>query len=362
LIWSLDLGGAERVVMDLAKGLSKKVFKPKVCCLNAKGRYATLLERHGIRVFALNKWPKFDPFLIPRLVRLIKRERIDLVHTHLFSANLWGRLAAKWAKVPVVSTEHGMDTWRKGFHLTLDSLLVPVSKRVIFVSEAVKAFYKSKNISFKGKGRDIYNGINTPDFEKKSDASSIRSGLGLKETEKVIGIIGRLVPEKAHGDFIRAIQLVSQKHPNAVGLIVGDGELLESLKKEVKKAGLENRIIFTGQRNDLPEIYRALDVFVLSSTREGFPLVVLEAMAARVPIVATAVGGVGELITDQETGLLVNSQNPEALAKAISNVLESSDLGERLAKNAYEKVKAQFSVEQMVKNHELLYREVLASC
>lgn len=362
LIWSLDLGGAERVAVDLAKGLNNRMFKPKVCCLNDKGRYASLLERRGIRVFALRKRPKFDLSLIPRLVRLIKEERIDLIHSHLFGANLWGRIAAHLAGIPIVCTEHGMDAWRTPFHLTLDRLLAPISKRVVFVSQAVKKFYQSKHISLNGKSRVIYNGIDLTHFGKSSDLSSIRLGLGLAGTQKVIGIVGRLVPEKAHDDFIRAIQLLAQKRDDVVGLIVGHGELLEPLAKQVKDAGLERHVIFTGHRDDLAQLYQAMDVFVLCSEREGFPLVALEAMASQVPVVATAVGGIGELLKDHETGLLVPPRNPEALAGAISTVLENGDLREKLVNNAYQEVRTYFGTEQMVQNYESLYQEVLASC
>lgn len=362
LIWSLDLGGAERVVVDLAKGLDNRVFKPKVCCLNEKGRYASLLERRGIRVFALRKRPTLDLFLIPRLVRLIKEERIDLIHSHLFGANLWGRIAAHFAGVPIVCTEHGMDVWRTPFHLTLDRLLAPITKRVVFVSQAVKKFYQSKHISLNGKSRVIYNGIDLNRFERKQDLSSIRSGLGLNGAEKVIGIVGRLVPEKAHDDFIRAIRLLVQKRDDVVGLIVGSGGLLELLKKQVQDAGLQRHVIFAGHRDDSAQLYQTMDVSVLCSEREGFPLVALEAMASRVPVVATAVGGVGELLKDRETGMLVPPRNPEALAQAILTVLENGDLREQLVKNAYQEVSAYFGTKQMVQNHELLYQEVLTSC
>ncbi|MBI3999974.1 MAG: GT4 family glycosyltransferase PelF [Candidatus Omnitrophica bacterium] len=361
LIWSLDLGGAEQVVMDLARKLNKQDFKPVICCLNEKGRYAPILEREGIKVFALDKKPKFDPWLLPKLIRLIKDERIDLIHTHLFTANLWGRLAAKFTGTPVIASEHGMDRWRTKFHTALDRSLVKTAKKIVFVSEAVRQFYVAKNPSLNGKSRVIHNGIDVAHFQKPLEIESVRKSLGLNHQEKVIGIVGRLVPEKAHVDFVEAIQLLSEEQKDILGLIVGEGELLELLKGQVEETGLQKHILFAGFRSDLATLYKAMDVLVLCSLREGFPLTILEGMAAGVPIVATSVGGVGELIKDREDGVLVPPGNPAALAQAISNVLSDHELKRRIVQAAQEKVQKYFSVEKMVKDHERLYAEVLGS-
>ena len=361
LIWSLDFGGAEQVVADLARKLDRQTFKPIVGCLNGKGRLAPLLEREGIKVFALCKKPGFDFFLIPKLLNLIRTERIDLIHTHLFTANLWGRLAGKLSGVPVISSEHGMDNWRKGFRLTLDRWLTPACKRIVFVSKAVKQFYMAKNGSINGKSRVIYNGINVANFQVPDEAQAVRESLGLNDQNKVIGIVGRLVPEKAHVDFIEAIQLLKEKHKSVVGLVVGEGELMNRLKKRVQDAHLQNHIVFTGFRSDMPRLYQAMDVCVLSSLREGFPLTVLESMAAGIPVVATKVGGVVELIEDGKDGLLISPGDSPALVEAIRRILEDQELKSVLVQNAKEKVRDYFSIEKMVNDHASLYTEVLTS-
>jgi len=361
LIWSLDLGGAEQVVVDLARRLSKQNFKPMICCLNDKGRLSPLVEKEGIKVFALHKKPKFDPFLISKLIDLIKREKVDLIHTHLFTANLWGRIAGKLCEVPVVSSEHGMDHWRRGFHWALDRMLTSVSKGMVFVSESAKRFYSEKNPSVNGKSRVIHNGIEIANFQNPYPKEEIRKSLGIAIGEQVIGIVGRLVPEKAHEDFIEAIQLLAQEKKNILGLIIGEGELSESLKKLVQQIGLEQHILFAGYRSDLVQLYHSMDVLVLSSLREGLPLTLLEGMAAGVPVVATDVGGIKEVIKDGEDGVLVPPNDPAALANAISRILDDSILRERVVSAAKEKVKNYFSVEKMVNDHELLYAEVLTS-
>ena len=361
VIWSLDLGGAEQVVIDLATKLDRQFFEPFVCCLNGKGRFAPQVEGLGIKVVALHKRPKFDPWVIFKLVRVMKKEKVDLVHTHLFTANLWGRIAAKLAGVPVVSSEHGMDIWRKRLHLTLDQMLTRVNRKIVFVSEGVKNFYKSRNHSLNGKGRVIHNGINIAQFQPRIDRQAVRKSLGLGESDKVVGIVGRLVPEKAHVDFIEAIEILRQEQEEIKGLIVGEGTLLGALQKRVKVAGLEHHVLFTGFRSDLPALYQAMDIFVMTSLREGFPLTILEAMAAGVPVIATAVGGVKECIEDGEDGLLIPPGDSTALAGAISRVLKDPSFAEFMIRNAKRKVQSHFSVERMVKEHESLYTEALAA-
>jgi len=359
IIWSLDLGGAEQVVVNLTRHLNRERFQPIVCCLNEKGRYASLVENEGIPIFEMNKKPKLDLFLIPRLVKLIKRMEIDLIHTHLFSANLWGRIAAKLAGVPVISTEHGMDTWRNSIDLALDQWLTSFNAKIVCVSEGVKKFYSTRNYSLNGKVKIIHNGIEIDKFAPASDRIEIRRQLGLGPDTHVVGIVGRLVPEKAHNDFIDAIKLLSDQDQQIRGLIIGEGKLLNQLKAKVIKMRLEDKIYFLGNRKELPILYQAMDVFVMSSLREGFPLTILEAMAAKVPIVATNVGGVGECIEHEKDGILVEPKNPKKLAEAIQRILTDQNLKEKLIHHANEKVRSRFSVQKMTKDHELLYEETL---
>ena len=360
IIWSLDLGGAEQVVVDLVRNLDRKIYTPVVCCLNDKGRYAPLVEKEGIKVIAMNKAPKFDLFLILQLVRLIRREEIDLIHTHLFTSNLWGRIAAWIAGVPAVSTEHGMDVWRPALYLKLDSILTPVSRRMIFVSEGVRKFYSEKNPSLNGRGRVVYNGINIGLFaDHATTPKKAKHALGLPADAKVVGIVGRLVPEKAHEDFIDAIRILSQEDPSIIGLVIGEGECEKALHKKVYDLGIEKNIHFAGYRNNLQDLYPAMDVFVMSSLREGLPLTMLEAMAAGVPVVATEVGGIPECIRDKQSGLLIPPRNPRALAEAIRKILNDDGLRQTLIAGAKADVTARFSIERMVKDHEAVYQDVM---
>jgi glycosyltransferase involved in cell wall biosynthesis len=366
LIWSLDLGGAEQVIIDLVRHIDRTQFQPAVCCLNEKGRLASSLEKEGIPVVALQHHARslffsFDPSIVLALCRLVRKWKIDLIHTHLFSANLWGRIAAKCTGIPVVSSEHGVDAWRNPLHLTLDLVLTLVSKRVIFVSQALREFHARLNPFLKRRSCVIYNGIEFKKFEIDASPAEIRKTIGLDKSHTVLGIVGRVAREKAHVDFIHVVQRLTQEHAGVVGLIVGEGELLNELKKLVNKKGIQDHIVFLGYRNDLPRIYQAMDVFVMTSLSEGFPLAVLEAMAAGVPIVATNVGGIPECVKDGEDGRLVSPGDRSAMTQAISNILTDPVLALSLAANARKRVKEHFSLEAMVRNYESLYRYILAS-
>jgi len=361
LIWSLDQGGAEQVVMHLAKNMDRSRFESVVCCLNERGRYADGVEKEGIKVVALHKRPNIDLMIIPKLMRVLKQEKIQLLHTHLFTANLWGRIAAKLAGVPVVSTEHNVDVWKKGIHVALDKMLVHTNSRMIFVSKKVQSFYQKQIPNLSGKSRVLYNGVDLTKFDAKNQQSPLRERFGIKENEQVIGIVGRLVPQKCHGDFVEAFRLLKAKKHGVKGLIVGEGPLRESIEEKIRKYHLENDIFLTGFTEDMPAVYRALDVFTLSSSREGFPMTMLEAMAAGVPVVSTDVGGVNECIQNGQNGFLVPPGDVEALANSIAKILGNEDLRKTFIERGKQCVEESFSIEKMARNHEVLYQEILGS-
>ncbi|HTL48437.1 MAG TPA: glycosyltransferase [Verrucomicrobiae bacterium] len=359
VIWALDLGGAEQVVLNLVRHLHRDRFEPVVCCLNGRGRFAGGLEEEGIKVIALHKAPRIDWGLVPKLTRLIRDEKIDLVHTHLFTAHLWGRMAAHRAHVPVLSTEHGMDVWRSGWHHLLDSFLVRTNSRMIYVSDKVRDFYVRRVNGAAAKAVVLHNGIDVPRFAAAGNRETMRRSLGVAPETQVLGIVGRLSPEKAHEDFLKLVQTLLGQGKNVTGLIVGDGALKAQLMEKSRLMGLDKNIIFTGLRKDIPELYAAMDVFVLCSHREGFPMTVLEAMAAGVPVVCTDVGGIKECLEDGKDGFLVPPGDLGALAAKIALLIDDKALREKIVARAREKVAANFSVEKMVADHEALYAAVL---
>lgn len=360
MIWSLEAGGAERVVMDLAAGLDRHIYEPIVLCLNQKGRLAHELESKGIRVLELYKKPKLDFSVVPKLTEIFRREKIDLVHTHLFTANSWGRLACALSGIPVIATEHNVDLWKKNYHFWLDRALAPVSRRLICVSHKVHRFYAEK-IGVNGNAKVIYNGIDIQRYAKgqTSGKSALKKKLGFPDPALVLGAVGRLVPVKRHKDFIEAVRILNEHGFLVCGVIVGGGPLEAELRQKIREENLEKTVILTGPQNEVAEYYQLMDLFVLCSEQEGLPLAMLEAMAAEIPIVATRVGGIEECLRDQQEGLLVHPGSPQILADAIGRILENPKLKNSLVKKAKERLSENFSVNRMLTEHQKLYEEVL---
>ncbi|MDD5680060.1 MAG: glycosyltransferase [Candidatus Omnitrophica bacterium] len=359
VILNLGQGGAERVVIDLAKGLDRSRFKPMVCCLYDKGPFAGELEEAGINVMALNKKHRIEPSIIKRIAEIVKKNNIDVVHTHLWGPNFWGRIAAKKAGVKVIiATEHNEDVWKGKLYFFFDKWLAGWTDRIIVVSKNVKSFYVNRVGLDPAKIKVIYNGINVD--KKNSSHSSIlqlKKEFGINEGEDVLAVVGRLVPQKGHRYFLLALKELIRER-KVKGLIVGAGYLEGELKSLSRSLGLENRVLFTGLRTDVQGILGIVNALIVPSLREGLPIVALEAMAAGVPVVASEVGGLPEMITHEETGILVEPKNYPALKEAISKLLADGSLSSYIKENAKRKVYNEFSIDNAVTETQALYEKL----
>jgi glycosyltransferase involved in cell wall biosynthesis len=362
VIWSLQMGGAERVVADLALRLDRKRFAPLVCCLNFKGQLASELEAEGIPVFVLDKRPKLDPWLVPRLVRLMRRERAQVVHTHLWTASFWGRIAGLVARVPaLVVTEHNIDLWRGRWHLLADRTLARRTCHFVFVSREVERFYRDHLPLREGGFEVVHNGVAPWPRRHNSDPQAARQRLGLPAEGPVVGVIGRLEARKGHRHFLDALARLRRQDPRLVGLIVGEGREREALLAQRKALGLDEVVRLPGFWPDLAEALDAIDVFVLPSLMEGHPLAILEAMAAAKPVVATAVGGNAEAIEDGRSGLLVPPADPSALAAGILDLVADPERAARLGRAGLATFEQHFSLERSVRANEDAYLKCLGT-
>jgi glycosyltransferase involved in cell wall biosynthesis len=361
VIWSLQAGGAERVVADLARSVDRERFRPLVCCLNFKGQLAAPLEAEGIPVHVLDKRPKADLRALVRLVRLMRRERVDVVHTHLWTSSFWGRLAAILAGVPVrVVTEHNLDLWRRAPHWLADRVLARVTDRFVFVSAAVEAFYRERLSLPPERCRVVLNGVERPALDRFPDRKAARARLGIEGEGPVVGCVGRLEERKGHAFLLEALRRVAEHERDVRGLIVGTGKEAARLAALRDQLELSERVRLVGYWPDLAEALAAIDVFVLPSLMEGHPLAVLEAMAAAKPIVATAVGGLAEAIDDGRSGLLVPPGDADALAEAVVSLLRDPEKAARLGREARRSLEDRFSLEKSVRANEEVYRSALA--
>ncbi len=361
IIWALGLGGAERAVISLAKGLDKARFNPVICCLNWPGEFACEVELENIKVVSLNKKPGVDLAVINKLINVIRENKIDIVHTHLWGANFWGRIAAKVARVPVIiATEHSTPSFKSLFKKFADRVLAKFTDKIIAVSEEVKNS-NSKEIGIKEeKFEVIYNGVDTSSRPQAAGhKQQLKHLLGINNDEIIISCIGRLSPEKGHRYLFEAMGLLNGKYKVKL-LVVGDGLEKQRLGDSVKGLGIEEKIIFTGMRKDIREILGITDVLVSASLREGMPITALEAMACRVPVIATNVGGTHEVVQDAKTGILVEAKSPKSLVEATKRLLDNSALAKQMGKKGYERVSTMFSLDAMVDKHQRLYEMCLA--
>lgn len=355
-IEDLGIGGAERVVFSLARGLDRTHFRVHVTCLRKPGALARDLDEHVDGLYVLGKRGKIDLAMLNRFVNLLRGKRIDVLNTHLVTANTWGRIAARLAGTPVViATEHSADAWKGPVLKTIDRILVRLSDRVVAVSNGVKDFY-TKTVGLPGhKIEVIHNGIDAASWKRPGCRNKTRTSLGIRPDALVIGTIGRLIEDKAHLDLLRAAVLVEDVEV----VIAGSGPMMETLRRKARELGIADRTHLLGTRSDVREILEALEVFVLPSKREGFPVCVLEAFAVGVPVVATRVGGVGEVVTAGESGLLVPYGDVPALASAIERTLGDSDLVLDLTVNARRLVEKRFTEASMVRQTGDLFMRLL---
>jgi glycosyltransferase involved in cell wall biosynthesis len=357
LIPTLDRSGAEKQMVLLAKGLPRDQFQVEAAALTRLGPLEADLRAAGIPVTLIGKPLKVDPFALHRLTRFLRAKRFDVVQTWVFAANSYGRVAAHWAKVPVVVTaEMAVDQWKSRGHLAIDRKLVAWTDRVVGNSHAVVDFYRNAGIP-EARLAMIHSGIGGEE-PPEVDRGELRRSFGWPEDVPLALFAGRLMPQKGVDDLILTLDLLQHVRPALKTLIVGDGPLRSELEETARAFQLLDKVRFLGHRDDVPRLLAAADMLVLPSLYEGLPNVVLEAMRFRKPVVATAAPGTTEVVVDGETGLLTPLKNPPALAKAIRTLVDDPDLGRKLGESGRRRVEAEFGVETMVSRFASLYEEL----
>jgi glycosyltransferase involved in cell wall biosynthesis len=301
---------------------------------------------------------------LPRLLAELRKQGINLIHTHGSRANLLGRLAGRWAKIPVVSTYHSSLSQDYLSHtaaliaLGLDRLTLPLTSGIITVSESLSHEVASRG----GKNlRTIYNGIQPlPDLESESYRQNQRSRFrklwGIPDNALVLGSIARMHPTKGLETLIEAAAQLLPSFPNLHLLLVGDGPLRATLEENLKKSGISHTL-----PGFIPKGYQTLpvmDLFILPSLSEGMGLVLLEAMQAQLPIIATRVGGIPEVIRDGKDGLLIPPDDCHALTNACQTLLDQPLFSEQLVQSGLKRWQS-FSIDHMIQKTENFYEEIL---
>ena len=315
-----------------------------------------------VSIMRLSHFGRVDPLLLGRIFTRIRQNRPDIVHTHLFKSDLHGRLAARMAGVPVViSTLHNCHNWARNPILgNLYGANARLADHLIAVSDEVRDYSIRYTHVDPKKTTTIANAIPLARFEnKRAEGQKIREEFNVPENSPLLGIVARLTEQKDHDNFLHAAQRILQDAPEARFLIVGDGPLAESLKALAATLKIQNSVIFTGNRKDIPSVLAALDILVFSSRWEGLPVALLEGLASSLPVVATNVGGVPGVIQHGVTGLLVPPSNPDALASSCLSLIKDTSLRGKIAQAGYEHVQANYGMDGMVNRTVALYQSLL---
>jgi glycosyltransferase involved in cell wall biosynthesis len=358
-ITELDPGGAEWALVRIARGLDRQRWSPHVYCLAQRGPLADELDAADVPVTCLGARSAADVSVILGLASALRRFRPDIVQTFMFHGNLTGRLAAWWAGVPVVVAGVRVVEPDARWRMRLDRLTNRLVNHTVCVSHAVAERYRKMGY------RDdeltvVSNGV---DFERFATASpaDLRP-IGIPPGAKTVLFVGRLHPQKGWRHLLAAFDRVvhectGKEQPHL--LIVGDGPERSAVVADIKRRGLDEQVHLAGWQPDVTPLVRAADVFVLASLWEGMPNVLLEAMAAGLPCIATRVEGVAELIVPGETGRLVASGDEPALAAEISVLLSDPETAARLAAAGQAHVRDQFTWEQTIRGFEAVWCRVL---
>jgi sugar transferase (PEP-CTERM/EpsH1 system associated) len=349
----------EHGVVKLVNRLDPTRVRSMICSTQPAGSLKQAV-RSAVPVFELNRRHGNDVRLPWQLFQLFRRERPDIVHTHAWGTLLEGVLAARLARVPVVvHGEHGTLQLRNyQRHLqrwgwsTADHVL-SVSSRLAERMTAATGFAAERI-------RTIRNGVDLTRFGSVEPARA-RAALGLPANAPVVVTVGRLVPVKAHRILLDAVALLRRRHPDVVLVMAGDGPLRPTLARQVEASALGDTVRFLGEREDVETVLAAGDVFVLSSESEGLSNTILEAMASRLPVVATDVGGADELVRHGETGWLVAPSSATALADALDAVLGDAAARQAMGAAGRRRVESEFSLDGMVRRYEGLYCEAAAA-
>ena len=361
------------VILNLCSGLKERGFQVELAGA-PDPRTAEMVRKRGIPFHPIPEFkrevsPLYDLWALLRLYELIKKGGYQIVHTHTSKAGVLGRLAAWLAQTPViVYAPHGsifhptfFSLPMRWFFALIERLAAPWSDKIVTMSQSEVRDFLDYRIAPEEKFLVIPCGIDLVKFgQTKGNVAEKRQELGLPRDSFVIGIIARLSPEKGHSTALEAFQKVYSELPNAFLLIVGEGELKEAIQQKIASMGIGDRVVMTGYRGDIPEITRILDISLNPSFWDCSPRSILEAMVCGVPVIATTVGGVPEMITHLETGLLVPAGDAGAIANCILRLKKDEGLKEMMTTTAARMAREKFDPALTAERTSQLYLELLA--
>lgn len=358
VVQSLDFGGLERVVINIARNLNCSQFQCDVLCLRHAGRFADEVKSAGHTVCSFDIG-RGKAFTVPRrLSSFIREGGYDIVQTHDTTPLLYTALAkCYYSHFQHIYTEHSGIYSCLPRHRFMTWLAFLWTDHAVMVSKNLLSYYQSHFPLTKPVMSVIYNGIDFPVAPNEARGSVCKE-FGIPANATIVGTAVRFYPQKGIRYLIQAIPTVLVAHPKTIFLLIGDGVERQMLERMVEDAGIKAHVIFAGFRRDIARLIGALDIYVLPSLWEGLPLALLEALMAKKAVVATRVGGNTEMIEDGRTGFIVPPKKSDLLAERLISLVSSEKLRDEFALNGYEYAKKHFSLTTMITDYERLYNRL----
>jgi glycosyltransferase involved in cell wall biosynthesis len=353
----LAIGGLQQVVVNLCRNIDRDKFDISVLCLRHKGEFSSEIERMGIKVIEISRDANSkNYFNFLKVSQILRAEKIDIVHTHNIEPFIDGTIGSLLSGVKnIVHTDHARQFPDKKRYMFQEWLMSHFAYKIVGVSEhTAENLIKYEKISRK-KIMVISNGIDGEQFEFQIDKEKKKSELGIKNNGLILGLGVRLTDQKGISYLIKAMATVVKEIPDINLLIAGEGPLKESLEEEAASLGVGKNVLFLGPRLDIPELLKLFDLYVLPSLWEGLPMVLLEALAAGCPILATDVGGNSTAIKNGVNGSLVEAESSEKLANEIVRLCKNEDIRKKYSENGKKIFLENFTSKIMTERYEKLY-------
>lgn len=350
VIESLTRGGAERLAIELAREFAGAGHESRIVCLSSPGPWAEGLEREGLYAGCLGKRPGADISCVGKLRRFIREFEPDIVNTHLFTANLWARLAGLGRRPwRLVVTLHNVDSWRRPVHRALDHVLTRAADQYVAVGPAVAAYWR------RGGVRGARMGV-IPNAVRWNEVPYVRP---FERKRPVLRACGRLVVQKGFDVLVEAAGLLAGRGAKLTVEIIGEGPEHGRLAHAVHRLGLDGTVSLTGARDDARELIASADAFIMPSLREGLPLVLLEALHAGRPVVASRLTALAGIVRARSEAILVDPGSPGALARGIERLLSKPDEAVAMGLAGRERARCEFTMERAAASYLALYSRLL---
>lgn len=357
----LPVGGIERKLVDVLPRLDRDRFDVSLVCLREMGPLADELAEQGVSVSLIRFRKRWDLGALRRLTAVMKKRKIDVVHSHMYRSNVPATVAGHRAGVKHIwSQVHNVDTWETRRQLSMDRFLCRWREGMIAVSKEVQRDVMQQLNLPEERVRVIYNGVDTDRFGTGEGRDELRREWGAEENDRVFLMAARMVEQKRPQDFLQMarhlmdLERAMRKRPRSLFIVAGEGPKTAELKDQVLSLPMPERVRFIGQRDDMPRVMNAADVFVMTSVKEGFSNALLEAMASGLAIIATSVGGNAEAVRDGKDGVIIPPMQIEHLHRTADRMVMDNAWRDSLRASARERAQ-NFSLDAMVRRLEALY-------